>query len=325
MIKDYLNYQMVTSSNIIFKTCMIWAVISLLLTLLITFHMHYRLIIPIRELSKATKLVANGDFSVYVPTRHTTDKLDDLDVIFLDFNKMVEELGSIETLKTDFFSNVSHEMKTPIAVIQNSAEMLQKGTLSIEEQHSYIDNIIKTSKKLSKLITNILKINKLEKQTIKPQFAKFDVCTQLCDSYILFESKFDEKNIEFVANIEDERAINSDSELLEHVWNNLISNAIKFTEIGGTITVEQTSTDTEIIVSISDTGCGMDKETLKHIFDKFYQGDTSHATEGNGLGLALVFRIIQLLDGTISVSSVVDKGTTFTVTLPINLEEGHCE
>lgn len=283
MIKDYLNYQMVTSSNIIFKTCMIWAVISLLLTLLITFHMHYRLIVPIRELSKATKLVANGDFSVYVPTRHTADKLDDLDVIFLDFNKMVEELGSIETLKTDFFSNVSHEMKTPIAVIQNSAEMLQRGTLSIEEQHNYIDNIIKTSKKLSKLITNILKLNKLEKQAIKPKATEFDVCTQLCDSYILFESKFDEKNIEFVANIEDERVINSDSELLEHVWNNLISNAIKFTETGGNITVEQTSTDTEVIVSISDTGCGMDKETLKHIFDKFYQGDTSHATEGGSV------------------------------------------
>lgn len=321
MLKDYLNPEVMTSYRYMLKVNITLVIIALLLTLIITYNIYYRLIIPIRELSKATKLVANGDFSVYIPTRHTTDKLDDLDVIFLDFNKMVEELGSIETLKTDFFSNVSHEMKTPIAVIQNSAEILKKGALSIEEQCNYIDNIIKTSKKLSKLITNILKLNKLEKQAIKPKATKFDICTQLCDSYILFESKFDEKNIEFVANIEDERVVNSDSELLEHVWNNLISNAIKFTETGGTITVEQTSTDTEVIVSISDTGYGMNKETLKHIFDKFYQGDTSHATEGNGLGLALVFRIIQLLEGTISVSSNIDEGTTFTVILPISVEE----
>ena len=293
-----------------------WALVAVALTLYARWQIKKTYEKPMHRLAKATAKVAQGDFSVYVPPLHTADKLDYLDVMILDFNIMVEELGSIETLKTDFFSNVSHEMKTPLAVIQNYAQLLQKENLTEEERREYSESILQSTRKLSSLITNILKLNKLEKQTIRPAPEQYDLCQQLCDCALQFEDAWEKKDIEFIAELEDRVVIEADPGLLELVWTNLLSNAVKFTPPGGTVTLTQTSNEREVTVSVSDTGCGMDEKTLRHIYDKFYQGDTSHSTEGNGLGLALVQRILQLSNGTIAVKSRVGQGSTFTVRLP---------
>ena len=293
-----------------------WALVAVSLTLYARWQIKKTYEEPMHRLAKATAKVAQGDFSVYVPPLHTADKLDYLDVMILDFNTMVEELGSIETLKTDFFSNVSHEMKTPLAVIQNYAQLLQKENLTEEERREYTDSILQSTRKLSSLITNILKLNKLEKQTIRPAPEQYDLCQQLCGCALQFEDAWEKKEIEFIAELEDRVVIEADPGLLELVWTNLLSNAVKFTPSGGTVTLTQTSNEQEVTVSVSDTGCGMDEKTLRHIYDKFYQGDTSHSTEGNGLGLALVQRILQLSNGTITVKSRVGQGSAFTVRLP---------
>ena len=293
-----------------------WALVAVALTLYARWQIKKTYEEPMHRLAKATAKVAQGDFSVYVPPLHTADKLDYLDVMILDFNIMVEELGSIETLKTDFFSNVSHEMKTPLAVIQNYAQLLQKENLTEEERREYADSILQSTRKLSSLITNILKLNKLEKQTIRPAPEQYDLCQQLCGCALQFEDAWEKKDIEFIAELEDRVVIEADPGLLELVWTNLLSNAVKFTPPGGTVTLTQTSNEQEVTVSVSDTGCGMDEKTLRHIYDKFYQGDTSHSTEGNGLGLALVQRILQLSNGTITVKSRVGQGSAFTVRLP---------
>ena len=276
---------------------------------------------PVQQLAEATRKVAEGDFSVYVPTIHTEDKLDYLDVMILDFNRMVEELGGIETLKTDFFSNVSHEIKTPLAVIRNTAQLLRSEKLSEAEKAEYIDTIDRYAGRLTDLITNILKLNKLEKQNIQPKSEPYDLCAQLAECALMFENRWEEKDIEFEADLEDKAVIEADASLLEIVWSNLLSNAIKFTEPGGSVTLRQTSGGDYVEVSVSDTGCGMDDETMKNIFDKFYQGDTSHTTEGNGLGLALVLQIVRMTGGEISAASAPDEGSTFTVKLPVRARQ----
>ncbi len=296
-----------------------WALVAVGLTLYARWQIKKTYEEPMHRLAQATAKVAQGDFSVYVPPLHTADKLDYVDIMLLDFNTMVEELGSIETLKTDFFSNVSHEMKTPLAVIQNCAQLLQKEDMTEERRREYTDSILQSTRKLSNLITNILKLNKLEKQTIRPVPECYDLCQQLCDCALQFEDAWENKELEFVAVIEDRVMVEADPGLLELVWTNLISNAVKFTPAGGTVTLTQTSDEKEVTVSVSDTGCGIDEETLRHIYDKFYQGDTSRSIEGNGLGLALVQRILQLSDGTITVKSRVGQGSTFTVRLPASI------
>ncbi len=270
---------------------------------------------PMHKLAEATEKVAGGDFSVYVPPLHTSDKLDYLDVMIVDFNRMVEELGSIETLKTDFFSNVSHEIKTPLAVIQNNAELLRMEELT-DTQREYTDTIYQSSRRLADLISNILKLNKLEKQTITPDIQVYDVCAQLAECALGHEEAWEQKELDLDADMEDRAEIAADPALMELVWNNLFSNAVKFTEPGGSITLIETSDECNVYVSVRDTGCGMSEETKKHIFEKFYQGDTSHAMAGNGLGLALALRVLQLNNFQIKVESAPGQGSTFTVIMP---------
>lgn len=293
-----------------------WGVVAVGLTLFTRRKMKNTYEEPLHKMAEATRKVSEGDFSVYVPTIHTADKLDYLDVMIMDFNKMVEELGSIETLKTDFVSNVSHEMKTPVAVIKNYAQLLRTGKASEEKRQEYIKGIEEAAAKLSSLISNILRLNKLEHQRIMPEAEVYDVCRQLCESVFLFEDALEEKGIELEADIEDMAMIAADTNLMELVWNNLLSNAVKFTERGGCVTIRQTSDERHVRVSVSDTGCGIAKESINHIFDKFYQGETSHSMEGNGLGLALVKRVLELMDGEIQITSEEGRGSTFLVTLP---------
>ena len=315
IIGPYIDMSKVSTAHYIIANGM-WILAAITLSAISYFQIEKHYIKPIEEFAKATRKVASGDFSVYVPPNHTPDRADYMDVIIMDFNKMVEELGSIETLKTDFFTNVSHEIKTPLSVIQNCTEALQNENLSPERRREYTDMIQLASGRLSSLITNMLKLNKLEKQVIKPVPEAYDVCAQLCECALQYEEIWEKKSIEFDTEMEDRAMVCADAELIRLVWNNLLSNAFKFTPDGGTIKLTQTSDKEHIIVSVSDTGCGMSEETMKHIFDKFYQGDTSHATAGNGLGLPLIRRILQLSDGTIDVKSELGVGSTFTVTLP---------
>ena len=250
---------------------------------------------------------------------HDEDKKDYLDVMIHDLNAMIAELSSIETLKTDFVSNVSHEIKTPISVIQNYAQLLQSGNLSEDERMDYTRSISDAAMRLNSLISNILRLNRLENQQLSPAFAEFDLSSQLTECLLGFENVWEEKNIEIEPDIEDDVRICSDQELLSIVWNNLLSNAFKFTEPGGMVRISLCNENGYAVVSVKDSGCGMKEETMRHIFDKFYQGDTSHATSGNGLGLALVKRIVDITGGEINVESIPEEGSTFTVRMRKNI------
>lgn len=270
---------------------------------------------PVKKILDATEKITDGDFSTRIEEKHSFYTRNEFDAIIENLNKMVEELGSIETLRTDFISNVSHELKTPLATIQNYATLLKTPNLSEEKRQEYSTAIITSTRRLSSLITNILKLNKLENQQIFPEFKEFDLSEQLCESLLAFENIWEEKNIEIETDIEENITVNADPELLSLVWNNLLSNAFKFTEDGGKVSVLLTANEKNITVTVKDTGCGISKATGEHIFDKFYQGETSHSVQGNGLGLALVKRVVDIVKADISVQSEVGKGSAFAIVL----------
>ncbi len=268
---------------------------------------------PVRRIVAAAEQIAKGNYSVRIPRLNTLNRADGLDEIIACYNKMAEELSGIETLQTDFITNVSHELKTPLSVIQNYGTLLQQPDLSEEDRVRYAKSVSDASRRLADLITNILKLNKLENQQIYPAEQEYELNEQLCECLLQFEHIWEEKEIEIETVLDEEIKIHADPELLSLVWNNLFSNAFKFTEKGGKVSVSLRSEDDTAIVEVSDTGCGITPEVGKHIFDKFYQGDTSHATQGNGLGLALVKRVVDIVQGEIVVESSPGKGSTFTV------------
>ena len=267
---------------------------------------------PVRIIIEATEQIMQGDFSVRVKPMHGAG-MEGFNQIGMAINAMAAELAGTETLRTDFIANVSHELKTPLAVMGNYATMLQRPDITEEERCEYAKAISEAARKLAQLITNILKLNKLENQQIFPQPKEFDLSEQLCECLLVFEDAWEAKHLEIETDIQDNVRIKSDPELLSLVWNNLISNAVKFTPDGGTIGLSLKTEDGSVVVQVRDTGCGMKPEVGQHIFEKFYQGDTSHATQGNGLGLALVKRVVDILSGEIGVQSVYGTGSTFTV------------
>ena len=228
-------------------------------------------------------------------------------------NRLAEQLGSVETLREDFVSNFSHEFKTPIVSISGFATLLKNANLSDEERAEYLDIIIDESNRLVRLSESVLMLTRLDSQTIVKE--PFLLDEQIRQCMVLFDRPCSVKNIEISADLE-EISLFSEKKLLSQVWVNLLSNAVKFTPAGGKIDVVAKNVDGVVTVTVTDNGCGMDEETLGNIFNKFFQGDRSHATEGNGLGLPIVKKICDLLGFKIEVTSQVNVGSTFTVTIP---------
>ena len=273
---------------------------------------------PVQQIMAALDKVIQGDFTVRIPPVREFAGETGFNEVIRAINRMTAELQGTQTLRSDFIANVSHELKTPLAVMGNYAEMLQTPGIGEAERLEYAGAIRRSARRLAALVTNILKLNKLENQQIFPKHEEFDLSGQLCETMLGFEDAWEEKGLNIETDITDEVYICADPELLSLVWSNLISNAVKFTPRGGTVGVALRSDADGVEVTVSDTGCGIDPETGRHIFEKFYQGDTSHATEGNGLGLALVKRVIDILDGEISVRSTPGRGSSFTVRLRRN-------
>ncbi len=268
---------------------------------------------PVRAIVEAARKITGGDLTARISPRAAVGASDGFEEIIDCFNTMAGELSGVETLRTDFIANVSHELKTPLAVMQNYGTLLQSPDLTEERRVEYAKAITEQSRRLADLITNILKLNRLENQQIYPAAKRYDLGEQLAECLLNFEDTWEKKSIDIETDLEEEVIVQSDEELLSLVWNNLFSNALKFTEPGGTVSVTLKAEGDFATVKVSDTGCGIPPETGKHIFEKFYQGDTSHAAQGNGLGLALVKRVVELVGGDISVESEVGKGSTFTV------------
>ncbi len=269
-----------------------------------------RLLRPIRSLSEATREVASGNFSVRVETNGPRE----VARLAANFNDMAAELSSIETLRNDFVNNISHEYKTPLVSIRGFARRLKKDTLTKEKRDEYIDIIISETERLTQLSSNVLLLSKLESSEKLTDQISYSLDEQIRRSILLMEPQLEKKQLEVDARLQPVKITGND-EMLQHVWINLLGNAIKFSPVGGTITVSLQYDGTNTIVSIKDDGPGLDHNAMEHLFDKFFQADCSRSTEGNGLGLSLVKRILDLSDGHITVESAPGKGACFAVVL----------
>ncbi len=283
----------------------------------VSFFIGHLIIRPIQKMSEAFDQLSKGDFSVTVST---DEKLEEIREMAEHFNAMAFDLSHIETLQSDFVTNVSHEFKTPIAAIEGYATLLQSTTLSEEKREDYLDKIIANSRKLSDLSSNILALAKLENQETVMHQRIYRLDEQLRKNILLLEEKWTEKAIEFDLDLPQQNYCGNEP-LLDMVWFNLLDNAIKHSPQGGTISVLIRTTSSSVRVDIKDSGDGMSEEIQKHIFEKFYQGDSSRTDEGNGLGLALVKRIIDLCHGNISVVSAPMQGAVFSITLPLEAQK----
>ncbi len=289
------------------------ALLSLLFTVIDGLRRKLTVERPVKRITDAAEKIMQGDFSVRITPRKNTYAEEPFNRVIQCFNQMAQELGSVETLRTDFITNVSHEMKTPLAVMQNYGTLLQEQDLPEEKRLEYARGVEEAARRMADMMTNILKLNRLENQQIFPKAEEFDLSEQLCQCLLQYENTWEKKDIAIETDIADGVKVKADAELLSHVWSNLLSNAFKFTPAGGKVTVRLTATESHAVVTVADTGCGMSREVGSHIFEKFYQGDTSHAVQGKGLGLPLVKKVVDILQGEISVESTLGKGTAFTV------------
>lgn len=291
----------------------LFGVISMSIGSVITLFVGRLLIRPVENISRAFDELSKGNFSVKVPEN---ERLREIREMAERFNAMTYDLSHIETLRSDFVVNVSHEFKTPIAAIEGYAALLQNPRLSEERRARYIEKILENSGKLSGLLSSILMLSKLENQETVPDCKEYRLDEQLRRVILGLENKWSEKGIEFDMDLPCVMYRGSE-QLLEQVWSNIIDNAVKHSSQGGIIRVNITSTEDTVSVCIADNGEGMSEEIMRHIFEKFYQGDSSRKAEGNGLGLALVKRIVDLCKGNILVKSVPGEGAEFTVVLPV--------
>ncbi len=269
---------------------------------------------PIKEVREGMQKVADGNFDVRLETASSSVEVQEL---YAGFNMMAQELGSTEILQTDFVSNVSHEFKTPINAIEGYTTLLQ-GTDNIDDTENwYIEKILFNTRRLSSLVSNILLLSKIENQSIQTNRIRFSIDEQIRQSILVFEPQWEQKNIEFDVSMEEVNYTGNES-LMHHIWDNIIGNAVKFSPDSGRIRITLQKENGKIIFSVSDTGPGISEEAQKHIFDKFYQEDGSHKEEGNGLGLALVKRILSIVDGEIVAANNPSGGCTVTVTIEEN-------
>lgn len=313
LVYDAINKTTDNAETIVVTTCVIFA-LALVCTIVDIVRRKHTVDTPVEKILQATKEIARGNLSVRLEPRHNYKRYDQYDLIMEDINDMARQLSKAETMKSDFVSNVSHELKTPLAILQNYSHALKDKNLDEATRDKYLDVIESASKRMSTLVTNILSLNKLENQQLAPELAPVNLNELLINAVLSFEELIDSKNLEPVCDLDDVTAV-SYAGYIELIVNNLLSNAIKFSNEGGKIIVSLKRQGDDAVISVQDFGLGMSQETGARIFDRFYQGDTSHAQEGNGLGLAIVKRVIDLLGGEISVESKLGEGSKFAVRL----------
>lgn len=289
-------------------------VFSFIIATVLTLYISRYILSPVEHLSDASKKVAHGDFTVQIPLDSDSDELN---VTISNFNSMVRELRSIETLRDDFIANVSHEFKTPLSAIEGYAMLLQEKNLGDKEREECARKILQSTARLNDLTGNILLLSKLDNQNYPQENTTFSLDEQIRQAILMFESVWTKKQIDIDCDMPDVSFVGPQS-LLNHVWINLIGNAVKFVKGDGSgrITVRLTPNEKNVVVTVADNGIGMDDKTIAHIFEKFYQGDTSRRSSGNGLGLALCKKIVESLHGTITAKGTPGEGSVFTVVLP---------
>ena len=284
----------------------------LLIGLLVTSQLSRYFFDPVKKLRGAMDKVAEGDYSVRLEEKSSSKEIME---IYTGFNLMAHELSATEILQTDFVSNVSHEFKTPINAIEGYSTLLQGSENLDENQKEYVDKILLNTQRLSTLVGSILLLSKLENQQIPTNQRLYSLDEQIRQSIVALETAWTKKDIELDVELNRISYLGNEA-MMRHVWDNLISNAVKFSPQGGTVTLRLTKKPRKLIFTIEDQGPGLSDEAKKHIFDKFYQGDSSHKEEGNGLGLTLVKRILAIEKGQITAENIPEGGCRFTVTLP---------
>nr|WP_302599756.1 HAMP domain-containing sensor histidine kinase [uncultured Cellulosilyticum sp.] len=268
---------------------------------------------PIYKINEVAKQVANGDFNVSLDE---TSVIREVSEMAISFNIMVKELANTETLRNDFVGNVSHEFKTPLAAVQGYCMLLQDENLDEQERQRYIKYILDNIERLTDLTNNTLALSRLDHQEIALEKEYYDLGEQIRRILLNYENLWGEKQLDLELNV-DNMMFNGNRVLMAQVWSNLIDNAIKFSHQGGLLRIDCERKADRINVSIRDTGIGMSEDTIKHAFDRFYQGDKSHSTKGNGLGLALVKKIVSICEGDIWIESKLGEGSTFYISLKI--------
>lgn len=315
LLLDFLIFIGVLSKDSVDNPIII--IISLLISstifgIFITITVNRNALRDVSQFVEGINGLAKGDFSIRLNIKSTPEFI----ILSKNFNIMAEELASIQILRRDFINNFSHEFKTPIISIKGFAEILKDDNLTKEERDEYLDIVINESDRLSRLSSSILDLSKLETQCILSEKDSFNIGDQIRQCILILDSNLDAKSIDLDADIIDVNYIGN-KEMLNQVWINLIENAIKFTPTNGIISVCLKHLDNNIEITIRDSGRGISKEDLAKIFDKFYQVDTSHSESGNGLGLTLVKKIMDLHNGTIECRSELGIGTEFKITLPL--------
>ncbi|MGN0614499.1 MAG: ATP-binding protein [Porcipelethomonas sp.] len=288
-----------------------FSLVFLIVGMALSAYLSYRSLAPLRELIAASDKISKGDYSIRINLQGP----DEFVKLSSSFNHMAQELSSVEMLRTDFVNNFSHEFKTPIVSIRGFAKILKSNDLTEEERNEYLDIIINESERLSELSASVLNLSRIEQQTILTEQKRFNVSEQIRLVIAMMYSKWADKHIDISFDSEEIYAVGNE-EMLKQVWINLIDNAIKFSPEYGKVDVKAVQSQDKIIFTFTDSGKGMSEKTAAHIFDKFYQGDTSHSVKGTGLGLTIAKKIIELHGGTIHVSSTGSNGSVFKVKIP---------